>query len=181
MKIKKARNSSRACRADYCLLLSRGSGRFNRFVQFVLGCPQMLFGFNAMSGHVVVIRCTRMLQRPHSFLHVAMSPFQIRPVMHSFRQRGSGGKRQTGRENCNHHRLLHRFPSHVWSIFRAPARVRHFPRPAFLVSKIKETDKYAFVHSAEWPFSLPWSSKSRSNPAAHHQIVRPSPYSASIQ
>jgi hypothetical protein len=62
-------------------LLPAPPGRLDRFVQFTLCLPQILFRLGAMSGHVVVIGCAGSFHLVDRFLHVIMDFLQVVPVV----------------------------------------------------------------------------------------------------
>ena len=71
--------------------LPRRLGRLDRLVQFMFGCPQVLFGLGAMPFHVVVIGGPGAIHLPHRFLHVATCGFQVCPVTNLFGNCDSAG------------------------------------------------------------------------------------------
>ncbi len=48
----------------------------------MLGSAQMLFGFCAMSGHIVMIGGAGAIHFLHRFKHMVVSPFEIGPIVH---------------------------------------------------------------------------------------------------
>ena len=85
-------------------------------MKFMLCGAQMLFGFYAVSPHVVVVGGSGNFHLVNRFLHVVVARFQVMPVMNALGNGDAGNKRQARGENGNGDRLLRSlvFPSQGW-------------------------------------------------------------------
>ena len=96
--------------------------RLDGFVQFALSRVKMLLSPRAMTIHIVVVRHAGMIEFVDGFLHVNVNRIQIVPIMNSFGNRDSAGKRQTHGNCSNGKRFLHNLSSPKLS-------ARFFPHP----------------------------------------------------
>ena len=69
-----------------------GPDGFDRVVQFVLRCMQMLLGLRAMALHIVMVGGAGTVHFLDGFIHVIVGGFQIVPVTHPVSNRDPGNE-----------------------------------------------------------------------------------------
>jgi len=74
-------------------LLPLCAHRLDRFVQLALSRVKMLLSPRAVTIHIVVVRHAGVIEFVDGFLHVNVNRIQIVPIMNSFSNRDSAGKR----------------------------------------------------------------------------------------
>jgi hypothetical protein len=92
------------------LALALRANRFDGVVEFVLCRVEMLFGFGAVTLHIIVVGGAGTIHFFDGFIYMVVGRFQIVPVTNPFGNGDPGDKRQTrgknGNCNCFRHNLL---------------------------------------------------------------------------
>jgi hypothetical protein len=93
------------------LALALRANRFDGVVELVLCRVEVLFGFRAVTLHIIVVGGAGTIHFFDGFIYVVVGRFEIVPVTNPFGNGDPGNKRQTRGKNSNCNCFRHNFLS----------------------------------------------------------------------